>query len=135
LESRVHVPKKALAAEAVVAEASPFRPARIVPLERRRHRDTSRDVVLVVVVVLVVIVILVLITIVLVTIVLVRLADLCRRRWIGSIEHPRAFAFAFAISMHRARGKKTHAFHSMRRHIEGVFDEGGVDDESDERDE
>ena len=91
MESRVHVPKKALAAEAVVAEASPFRPARIVILERRRHRDPSRDVVLVVEVIVVVVVVVVTI----VTIVLVRLVDLCRRWMDPSIvivitEHPHA---------------------------------------------
>ena len=84
MESRVHVPKKALAAEAVVAEASPFRPARVVVLERRRHRETSRDVVLVVVIVTITIVVLVIL-------VLVLLVALCRRRSIVIvivIEHP-----------------------------------------------
>ena len=88
MESRVHVPKKALAAEAVVAEASPFRPARIVVLERRRHRETSRDVVLVVVLVVVIVVIVI---VVLVILVLVLLVALCRRRSIVIvivIEHP-----------------------------------------------
>ena len=127
MESRVHVPKKALAAEAVVAEASPFRPARIVVLERRRHRDTSRDVVLVVVIVVLVIVVIVTI----VTIVLVRLVDLCRR-WMDPsivviiIEHPHA-------CMIDAR-EETHAFVTdATPHC--VFDGGGVDDARDESDE
>jgi len=127
LESRVHVPKKALAAEAVVAEASPFRPARIVIPERRRHRDTSRDVVLVVEVVIVVVVV-----VTIVTIVLIRLVDLCRRWMDPSIvivitEHP---THACVID---AR-EETHAFVTdATPHC--VFDGGGVDDARDESDE
>ena len=131
MESRVHVPKKALAAEAVVAEASPFRPARIVILERRRHRDTSRDVVLVVVLV---VVILVVILVVLVTIVLVRLADLCLSSTMdGSIEHPRAFIRDSMPTRGNTDGKKRmHSFVCDATLRAGVFDEGGVDDARDE---
>ena len=128
MESRVHVPKKALAADALVAEASPFRPARIVILERRRHRDTSRDVVLVVEVIVVVVVVVV---VTIVTIVLVRLVDLCRRWMDPSIvivitEHPHACVID-------AR-EETHAFVTdATPHC--VFDGGGVDDARDESDE
>ena len=56
----------------------------------------------------------------------------------GSIEHPRAFAVAFTFAISpgtREKNARVHVIADVRRHIEGVFDEGGVDDESDERDE
>ena len=57
----------------------------------------------------------------------------------GSIEHPRAFAVAFTFAISpgtREKNARVHFIADVRRHIEGgVFDEGGVDDESDERDE